>query len=85
MFHFKYRWFVILLWLWSSLAHAFETFLVEDIRLEGVRRISVGTVFNYLPVTVGESFSQENASATISALFKTGFFKDIRLEREVIS
>ncbi len=63
-------------------ALAFSAFVVEDIRLEGLRRISAGTVFNYLPVKVGSRFSKDEAGATISALFKTGFFKDIRLERE---
>ncbi|MEN8217607.1 MAG: outer membrane protein assembly factor BamA [Pseudomonadota bacterium] len=65
-----------------SVALAFEAFVVEDIRLKGLKRIEAGTVFNYLPVTVGQRFSQENASSAISALFKTGFFKDVRLERE---
>jgi len=64
------------------LSYAFEAFVVEDIRIEGLKRISAGTVFNYLPVTVGSRFSQENTQATISALFKTGFFKDLRIERE---
>ena len=63
-------------------ALAFEAFVIKDIRLEGLRRISAGTVFNYLPVQVSERFSADEAKATISALFKTGLFKDIRLKRE---
>jgi outer membrane protein insertion porin family len=78
-----YKWFLILsLMLLHPLSYAFEAFIVKDIRIEGLKRISAGTVFNYLPVTVGSRFSQENTQSTISALFKTGFFKDIRLERE---
>ncbi|MDM8558883.1 outer membrane protein assembly factor BamA [Candidatus Parabeggiatoa sp. HSG14] len=65
-----------------SMADAFEAFVVEDIRLEGLRRISAGTVFNSLPVKPGENFSKDRGNAAISALFKTGFFKDIRLERK---
>jgi len=61
---------------------AFDAFLIEDIRLEGLRRIEAGTVFNYLPLTVGERFSISVSQVAISALFKTGLFKDIRLERE---
>ncbi|MEN9849573.1 MAG: hypothetical protein RL368_2313 [Pseudomonadota bacterium] len=63
-------------------SYAFDAFNVADIRLEGLRRISAGTVFNYLPVKVGEKFTPENASSAIEALFKTGLFKDVRLERE---
>jgi outer membrane protein insertion porin family len=78
-----YKWFLILsLMLLHPLSYAFEAFVVEDIRIEGLKRISAGTVFNYLPVTVGSRFSQENTKSIISALFKTGFFQDLRLEKE---
>ncbi len=59
-----------------------EEFVVKDIQVKGLQRISVGTVYNYLPVNVGERFSLDNAGPAIKALFKTGFFKDISLERE---
>jgi outer membrane protein insertion porin family len=59
-----------------------EEFIVEDIQVKGLQRISVGTVYNYLPVNVGERFSLDNVAPAIKALFKTGFFKDISLERE---
>lgn len=59
-----------------------EEFVVRDIQVKGLQRISVGTVYNYLPVNVGERFSLDNAGPAIKALFKTGFFKDISLERE---
>ena len=59
-----------------------EEFIVKDIQVKGLQRISVGTVYNYLPVNVGERFSMENIAPAIKALFKTGFFKDVSLERE---
>ncbi|MFA6163327.1 MAG: outer membrane protein assembly factor BamA [Methylobacter sp.] len=59
-----------------------EEFVVDDIQVRGLQRISVGTVYNYLPVNVGESFSLDNVAPAIKALFKTGFFKDVSLERE---
>ncbi|MFZ2311916.1 MAG: outer membrane protein assembly factor BamA, partial [Methylobacter sp.] len=59
-----------------------EEFMVEDIQVRGLQRISVGTVYNYLPVNVGENFSLDNVAPAIKALFKTGFFKDVSLERE---
>lgn len=58
------------------------SFIVEDIKVKGLQRISAGTVFNYLPVSVGETFSEEKQGAAIRALFNTGFFKDITLERD---
>lgn len=63
-------------------ALAFDAFTIKDIRLEGLRRISAGTVFNSLPVKIGDQFQSEDAKDVISKLYKTGFFKDIRLERQ---
>lgn len=59
-----------------------DTFEVGDIRIEGLQRISAGTVFNYLPVKVGDSFSPSDTAPVIKSLFKTGFFKDVKLGRE---
>ena len=69
-----------LLCLWAGAAHAFDPFVVRDIRVEGIQRIEAGTVFSYLPVKVGETMTDEKAAAAIKALFGTGFFKDVRLE-----
>src|ERR1039458_7609540 len=66
--------------LWLGVAHAFDPFVVRDIRVEGIQRIEAGTVFSYLPVKVGETMTDEKAAAAIKALFATGFFKDVRLE-----
>jgi outer membrane protein insertion porin family len=72
-----------LLLLLSTLpAQGVDSFTIEDIRVEGLQRISAGTVFNYLPVKVGDSFDQKQAAESIKALFKTGFFKDVRLEQD---
>ncbi len=59
-----------------------DSFLVEHIQVNGLQRISAGTVYNYLPVSIGEKFSLDKANSAIKVLFKTGFFKDISLERE---
>lgn len=66
----------------SAAAFAFDPFVVRDIRIEGVQRTEPGTVFSYLPVKVGETLTEEKASAAVRALFATGFFKDVRLEVE---
>ena len=65
-----------------GLAAAFDEFVLEDIKFKGLQRISLGTAFNYLPLKVGETLDEEKTSATIRALFKTGFFEDIWIERE---
>jgi outer membrane protein insertion porin family len=59
-----------------------EPFVVKDIRLEGLQRISAGTVFNYLPLKPGDELDRNKMSKVVRALYKTGFFKDVRLERE---
>ncbi len=63
-------------------AFAFEPFVVRDIRIEGIQRTEPGTVFTYLPVKVGDRITDETASEAVSALFRTGFFQDVRLEVE---
>ena len=62
-------------------AHA-AAFIVRDIQVEGLQRISAGTVFNYLPVQVGSTISEKDYPDIIRALFKTGFFTDVNLERK---
>ena len=66
----------------ASAAFAFEPFTVRDIRVEGVQRTDAGTVFNYLPIKVGDRVDDEKASAAVKALYATGFFRDVRLEAE---
>ncbi|MCQ9373200.1 outer membrane protein assembly factor BamA [Methyloversatilis sp. XJ19-13] len=66
----------------SAHAFAFEPFVVRDIRVEGIQRTEAGTVFSYLPVKVGEKFTEDKAAEAIKALFATGFFKDVRVEVE---
>ena len=61
---------------------AAEEFVIEDIRVEGLERITPGTVFNYLPMKVGDTFDDSRSSEAVRALFKTGFFEDVRLERD---
>jgi outer membrane protein insertion porin family len=63
-------------------AQAFRTFVVKDIRVEGLQRTEAGTVFSYLPVKVGETITEEKAQQALRALFATGFFRDVRLEAE---
>lgn len=66
----------------AAQAHAFEPFTVSDIRIEGLQRIAPGTVLSYLPVERGQNIDDAKAQAAIRALFKTGFFSDVQLERQ---
>jgi len=65
-----------------SSAIAQQSFLVSDIRVKGLERISAGSIFNYLPVKVGDTFDPSGSSDLIRELYKTGFFKDIELSTE---
>ena len=57
-------------------------FTVSDIRIDGLQRISAGTVFTYLPIERGDTIDQSRAAEAIRALYKTGFFEDVRLDRQ---
>ncbi len=58
---------------------AVEPIVIEDIRVEGLQRIALGTVLSYLPVNVGDAFEEARAPNVIRALFTSGFFDDIEL------
>jgi outer membrane protein insertion porin family len=64
------------------LAQNYEPFTVQDIRVDGLQRIAPGTVFTYLPVEKGDLLDRNRSTEAIRALFKTGFFSDIKLERQ---
>jgi len=66
----------------AAQAISFDTFTVADIRVDGLQRISSGTVFTYLPVERGDQLDRSRAQQAIRALFKTGFFSDVALSRQ---
>ena len=57
-------------------------FVVGDIRIEGLQRISEGTVYNYLPVNIGDRLDERRLAEALRALFATGFFRDVELRRD---
>ena len=59
-----------------------EPFTVGDIRIEGLQRISEGTVFNYLPVNIGDHLDGQRIGEAMRALYATGFFRDVELRRD---
>lgn len=66
----------------SPCVFAITPFVVKDIRVEGVQRTEVGTVFNYLPIKIGDTVNDDRISQAIRSLFATGFFKDVRIESD---
>jgi len=73
--------YLALIFVQISPVKAEDSFVVEEIKVNGLQRIAAGTVYNYLPVTVGQRFYLNQIAPTMNGLFKTGFFKDINLVR----
>ena len=59
-----------------------QVFNIEDLRIEGLQRVSPGSVFAAVPVQVGDIADQSVIQNTIGALFRTGFFDDIAVSRD---
>jgi len=59
-----------------------NSFVIKDIRVEGLQRLSAGTVFNFLPVKVGEEMDNKDVKNIIRALFKSKYFNDVGVEEE---
>lgn len=59
-----------------------DVFTVTDIRIQGLQRISAGTVFNLLPVDVGDTIDEIAVRQLMRLMFRSGFFQDIRMARD---
>ncbi len=73
---------LVLLACLAAKAYAFDPFVASDIRIDGLQRISSGTVFTYLPIEKGDQVTNERAAQAIRALYKTGFFSDVSIARQ---
>ena len=65
----------------SSGSYADE-FQVLDIRIEGLQRVSAGTVFAALPISVGDTADDMTVREATRSLFRTGYFADVIMARE---
>ncbi len=65
--------------LFAAVCARADSFTVEQIEVVGARKISIGTVLNYLPINVGENFDSQRSSEVIRELYSTGFFEYIEL------
>ncbi|HQY22850.1 MAG TPA: POTRA domain-containing protein, partial [Gammaproteobacteria bacterium] len=61
---------------------AFQSFVVNSIRVEGLQRVSKGAVLEDLPVQIGQTITDAKATEAIRALYKSGFFKEVTLNRD---
>ena len=73
---------IFVLSLLSVSVQAATKFTISEIRLQGLERIPDGTLLNYLPVRVGDVMDTRKAAYAIEQLYKTGFFKDVKLARD---
>ena len=73
----------ILIALFSFSASVYAAvFQVDDIRIEGLQRVSAGTVFAALPISVGDLIDQPAIQEATRSLFRTGYFSDVVMARE---
>ncbi len=68
--------------IFATNSYAMETFIVKNIKINGLQRIETGTVLSYLPVKTGDTLEATDADSIINKLYATGFFKDVRLEQQ---
>jgi outer membrane protein insertion porin family len=68
--------------LWATAAWGAEPFVIADIRVEGLQRISEGTVYSYLPLNRGDRLTASATRSAIRELYRTGFFQDIAFSRD---
>ncbi|MDH3811725.1 MAG: outer membrane protein assembly factor BamA, partial [Gammaproteobacteria bacterium] len=61
---------------------AADDFVVKDMRVEGLQRISEGTVFNYLPINIGDTVDGIRVGEAIRALYGQDLFDDIEIRRD---
>lgn len=73
--------FAILWVLLPPTLQASDNFVIRDIQVEGLERISLGTVLNYAPIKVGDEMNSAKEEETLKDLYATGFFQNIALER----
>ena len=66
----------------SLYTSAFDEFLITDIRIIGLQRVSIGSIFTAIPVSVGDKMSQAKVREISKALFATAQFNDIQIAKD---
>ncbi|MEE8249301.1 MAG: POTRA domain-containing protein, partial [Gammaproteobacteria bacterium] len=75
-------WLLLACVLGAGVAQAFEPWTVRDFRVEGAQRISEGTIYNYLPINIGDTLTDQRIQEAIRAIYSTGFFRDVEFRRD---
>lgn len=76
------KFFIYIFVLFSFFASAFDEFLITDIRIVGLQRVSIGSIFTAIPVSVGDKMNQSKVSEISRALFSTAQFNDIQIGKD---
>ena len=66
----------------STQLFAFDDFLVSDIRIIGLQRVSTGSIFNVIPISVGDKIDQRKSTDITRSLFATEQFDDIQIAKD---
>ena len=61
---------------------SFDEFLVSDIRIVGLQRVSTGSIFNVIPISVGDRIDLRKSTDIVRSLFSTEQFDDIQVSKE---
>ena len=74
--------FLCFLAFFSFAVSAFDEFLITDIRIVGLQRVSIGSIFTAIPVSVGDKMNEGKVSEITRALFSTAQFNDIQIGKD---
>ena len=61
---------------------SFDEFLVSDIRIIGLQRVSTGSIFNIIPISVGDKIDTRKSNDIVRSLFSTEQFDDIEIGKD---
>ena len=61
---------------------SFDEFLVSDIRIIGLQRVSTGSIFNVIPISVGDKIDTRKSNDIVRSLFSTEQFDDIQIGKD---
>ena len=73
---------IIVTFLLSFNLSAFDEFLVSDIRIIGLQRVSTGSIFNVIPISVGDRIDLRKSNDIVKSLFATEQFDDIQIGKD---
>jgi len=73
---------IILTCLLSIQLYSFDEFLVSDIRIIGLQRVSTGSIFNVIPISVGDKIDTRKSNDIVRSLFSTEQFDDIQIGKD---